>query len=208
MSHGFGQTRWKRFAAVLVPALAATAALGFTVAQGALAASFFVSGQPFQVSAARIDARGVSVYPMVDVTRRGTHVPVVVIGSRLARVRDLCQSVVLPIPVLGPYTLRLTAGDRVVPATARNLFIDATDVGTDDALVDHLEIGVAAGALTAGPVAPGDRRSPFFDPDVVAQQGSSAVFTNVRTTAVAVSAGTFDQTDLHLHLTRGAAPCF
>ncbi len=37
-----GGTRWKRFAVVMVPSVAATAAIGVALAQGALAASFSV----------------------------------------------------------------------------------------------------------------------------------------------------------------------
>ncbi len=44
-----GGTRWKRFALVMVPSIAATAAVGVGLAQGALAASFSVSGQDFKV---------------------------------------------------------------------------------------------------------------------------------------------------------------
>ncbi len=42
-----GGTRWKRFAVVMVPSVAATAAIGVALSQGALAASFSVSGQSF-----------------------------------------------------------------------------------------------------------------------------------------------------------------
>ena len=45
-----GGTRWKRFAVVMVPSVAATAAIGVALAQGALAASFSVSGQSFKVT--------------------------------------------------------------------------------------------------------------------------------------------------------------
>ncbi|MBK3588726.1 cholesterol esterase, partial [Streptomyces sp. MBT57] len=44
-----GGTRWKRFALVMVPSVVATAAVGVGLAQGALAASFAVSGQSFKV---------------------------------------------------------------------------------------------------------------------------------------------------------------
>ena len=46
-----GGTRWRRFAVVMVPSVAATAAIGVGLAQGALAASFSVSGQQFKVTA-------------------------------------------------------------------------------------------------------------------------------------------------------------
>ncbi|MFE6555622.1 hypothetical protein ACFVHS_45810 [Streptomyces sp. NPDC057746] len=80
MLHRSGRTSWRRFAVVLVPSLTAAAALGIGMAQGALAASFLISGQRFQLAADTLSGRGVSIYPMVDVTRKGTLVPVVVLG--------------------------------------------------------------------------------------------------------------------------------
>lgn len=49
-----GGTRWKRFALVMVPSVVATAAVGVGLAQGALAASFSVSGQSFKVHADKL----------------------------------------------------------------------------------------------------------------------------------------------------------
>jgi hypothetical protein len=205
MSHGFGRTRWKRFAVVLGAGVTAAAALGIGMAQGALAASFFISGQRFQVSADTINVRGLSIYGMVDVTRKGALVPVVVTGLRSAKIGGLCQSVVVPIPVLGPYTLRLTGGDRTV---AKNMFIDATSLSAGQANLDDIDIGVAAGAVSKGPINPEDRDSRFFDPDGVAQQAVSAVLTDVRATAVAVSAATLNIPDLDVRLKQGRRECF
>lgn len=208
MAAVFGRTRWKRFAVILVPSLAVTAALGLSMAQGALAASFFISGDEFKIASESISARGLSIYGTVDTTRQGTHVPVVVAGFRAARVRGLCQSVVVPIPVLGPYTLRLTAADRGEPAEASGLFIDASALAAAHATISNLDIGIAAGSLTTGPVSPQDRDSPFFDPNSVAQQGSSTTLTGVRVNAVALSAGTFDLPGLGVVLNKGLTECF
>lgn len=92
MLHRAGRTSWKRFAAVLVPSVMAAAALGIGMAQGALAASFLISGQKFQVALDTLDVRGLSIYGMVDVTRKGTLVPVVVTGASRAEISGLCQS--------------------------------------------------------------------------------------------------------------------
>ncbi|MDI9883667.1 hypothetical protein QMZ92_04450 [Streptomyces sp. HNM0645] len=58
MSRSHGGARWKRFAAVLVPSVAAAVALGVGMAQGALAASFLISGRTFQISADSLKVRG------------------------------------------------------------------------------------------------------------------------------------------------------
>ncbi|MER6267629.1 DUF6230 family protein [Streptomyces sp900105755] len=192
---------------VLVPGVAVCAAVGVAMAQGALAASFFISGQQFQVAADRLTARGFSLYGMVDVTRKHELVPVVVSGFRHATLSGLCQSVVVDIPVLGTQTLRLTGGDGR-PAEASNLFIDATSESVAEANFGSLDIGVAQGAVTKGPIRPGDRDSRFFDPDGVAQQSLTTTLDDVRVTAVAVSAGTLNVPGLRLRVEHGDHACF
>ncbi|MER6074525.1 DUF6230 family protein [Streptomyces sp. NPDC001817] len=207
MVHHAGRTCWRRFAAVLIPGIAATAALAVAMAQGALAASFFISGQRFQVAADTLTMRGFSLYGMVDVPKKGSPVPVMVIGARHATVSGLCQSVVVDIPVLGPQTLRLTGGNER-PAEATNLFIDATSEFIGQANFKGIDTGVAQGAITKGPINPGDRDSRFFDPNGVGQQATSARLTNVRVTAIAVSAGTFSIPGLFEQLKQGRHECF
>ncbi|MFE0510534.1 DUF6230 family protein [Streptomyces sp. NPDC058964] len=208
MSHSRGRTRWKRFALVMMPSTVAAAALAIGIAQGALAASFFISGDRFQIAADSLTARGLSIYGMVDVTREGRLVPVVVTGTRHATIRGLCQSVTVEVPVLGPYTLRLTGGDRGERAEARDLFVDATLLAATEASLKDLDIGVAAGSVTKGPIDPGDRNSRLFDPNGIAQQAVSATLTDVRYTAVAASAATFNIPDLRLDLDQGRNDCF
>ncbi|MCT9111718.1 DUF6230 family protein [Streptomyces mirabilis] len=207
MLHRAGRTSWKRFAAVLAPSVMAAAALGVGMAQGALAASFLISGQKFQVALDTLDVRGLSIYGMVDVTRKGTLVPVFVTGASRAEISGLCQSVVVSVPVLGPYTLRITGGDRR-RVEAKNLFLDATSLSSTQANFDDLDIGVAAGAVSKGPINRGDRNSRFFDPNGFAQQADSAFLTNVHFTTVAVSAATFNVPDLDVRLRQGHHECF
>ncbi|MGW7366161.1 DUF6230 family protein [Streptomyces sp. NPDC054841] len=207
MSHGRGRTSWRRFAAILMPGVAAATALGITMAQGALAASFLISGRRFQVAVDRLAAQGLTIYGTVDVTRKGELVPVVVTGVRNAKIRGLCQSVVVDVPTLGPYTLRLTGGERE-QAEARHLFLDATSALIGQANLQDVDIGVAAGSVTKGPINPDDRDSRFFDPDGVAQQAVSATLTDVEVTAVAVSAATFNIPDLGVRLKEGRHECF
>ncbi|MEU6667073.1 DUF6230 family protein [Streptomyces sp. NPDC046727] len=207
MAHRVGRTRWRRFAAVLVPGVAACTALGIATAQGVLAASFFISGEKFQITADKLTASGFSLYSMVDVTREHEPVPVLVTGARHAALSGLCQSVVIDIPVLGPQTLRLTGGDER-PIEASNLFLDVTSQSAGQANFRGLDIGVAQGAITKGPIRPGDRDARLFDPDLPGQQAQSVSLTDVRVTAVAVSAGTFDVPGLRAVLKRGRDECF
>ncbi|MEU4930508.1 DUF6230 family protein [Streptomyces yokosukanensis] len=207
MPHRAGRTRWRRFALVLVPSVAACAAVGIAMAQGVLAASFFISGQRFQVSADSLTARGISVYGMVDVTRRHQLVPVLVTGARHASVSGFCQSVQVDVPFLGTQTLRLTGGEKR-PAEATDMFFDTTTETAGNVDFTGLDIGVAQGAITKGKVRPGDRDSKFFDPNGVGQQAVSATLTDVKVTAVAISAGTFNVPGLREQVQPGNHACF
>lgn len=205
MSHRAGRTRWRRFAVVLLSGVAACATVAITMAQGVLAASFFISGRKFQVTADSLTVRGFSLYGMVDVSRKGELVPVVVTGFRHAVFRGLCQSFLVDVPVLGTQTLRLTGGDR--PTEASDLFIDATTQTAKGADFSGLDIGVAQGAIAKGPVDPGDKASRFFDPDGIGQQAVSATLTDVRVNAVALSAGTISVPGLRVQLEKGNHAC-
>ncbi|MEU1195359.1 DUF6230 family protein [Streptomyces sp. NPDC005813] len=207
MLRSAGRTSWKRFACILVPSAVTAAALGIAMAQGALAVSFLISGQKFQVALDTLDVRGLAIYGTVDVTKKGTLVPVVVTGASHAEISGLCQSVVVTIPVLGPYTLKITGGDHR-RVEARNLFLDATALSSSQANFDDLDIGVATGAVSKGPISRGDRNSRFFDPNGFAQQADSASLTDVHFTTVAVSAATFNVPDLDVQLRQGHHECF
>ncbi|TFV29633.1 hypothetical protein E4K10_48335 [Streptomyces sp. T1317-0309] len=50
------------------------------------------------------------------------------------------------------------------PVEAANLFIDATSVAAAQADTNNIDIGIAAGAVTKGPINPQDRKSRWFDP--------------------------------------------
>ncbi|MBX7548613.1 DUF6230 family protein [Streptomyces sp. NPDC004232] len=201
------RTRWKRFAAILAPSIAGAAVLTVSVAQGALAASFFISGETFKMAADSLTGSGMSVYGMVDVTRKGKLVPVTVTGVRTAKIDGLCLSVRFPIPVLGTYTLRLT-GDHERPATARDMFFDISLLNAGEANLKNLDIGVAAGSLTSGEVSPGDRDSKFFDPNSVAMQSTTTTMRNLRVNSVAASLGSLDLPGARLSFTSGAHECF
>ncbi|MEU0602726.1 DUF6230 family protein [Streptomyces sp. NPDC006393] len=206
MSHRAGRTRWRRFALILTPSIAACAALGIAMAQGALAASFLISGQRFQVSVDTLTVRGFSIYVMVDVTKKGERVPVLVTGARHATISGLCQAVPLDLPLLGSHTLKITGGEER-PATASNMFLDATTESVGQADFRDIDIGIAQGAITKGPVDPGDRNSRFFDPSGFGQQAVSATLNHVNVTAVAISAGTFNIPGLRLKIEKGHHEC-
>ncbi|MEU1406369.1 DUF6230 family protein [Streptomyces sp. NPDC005728] len=190
-----------------MPGLAACAALGIAMGQGALAASFLISGKRFQVTADTLTSRGLSSYGMVDVTKEGELVPVQVVGSRHSTISGLCQSVLIDVPVLGPQTLRITGGDER-PVEASNLFLDTTFQSAGQADFRNFDMGIAQGEITKGPINPGDRHSRFFDPSGFGQQATSVTLTDVRVIAVALTAGTFNVPGLRVRVEQGHHECF
>jgi uncharacterized protein DUF6230 len=195
-----GGTRWRRFAVVMVPSVAAAAAIGVAMAQGALAASFSVSGQQFKVSADTLHGTGFEQYGALDVKQDGKYVPVAVSAFTDATITGLCQSVVVPTPI-GNVTLKLTAGNNGKKVKAHNLYIDLDQLDAD-AVFHDINIGVAAGAK--GQPGPGIHDKDAADPGAFAQTAQSADLTGVTQTAWATSAGTFRLSGLSLHVGLGS----
>ncbi|URM89557.1 DUF6230 family protein [Streptomyces sp. MRC013] len=213
-----GGTRWKRFAVVMVPSVAATAAIGVGLSQGALAASFAVSGQEFKVTAAYLHGEGFAQYGGVDMgyakVKEGEQLvprPVAISSFKKATITKMCQSVVTPdVPVFGKITLRLTAGpgprdEQKVKAT--NLYIDVTDLNAD-AEFTNIDIGMAAKDTDKPGVGKGPavKDTAKINQNGFAQQAEFATLTNVKQRAWATTAGTFKLTGLHMGLHQGDGP--
>ncbi|WP_432035752.1 DUF6230 family protein [Streptomyces cucumeris] len=199
-----GGTRWKRFAVVMVPSVAATAAIGVALSQGALAASFNVSGQQFKVTADRLDGKGFVQYGALDTQHGGKNIPVAVSAFKNAKIKGLCQSVVIPVPVFGDVSLKLSAGNGSKQVEAKNLFIDLDQLDAD-ATFRGINIGVAAGDSTKGP---GIKKGDKALPGSFAQEADSATLTDVKQTAWATSAGTFKLSGLSMKVSKGKNECF
>ncbi|MEW2625935.1 DUF6230 family protein [Streptomyces sp. NPDC048106] len=204
-----GGTRWKRFAVVMVPSVAATACIGVALAQGALAASFSVSGQSFKVTADKLVGQGFEQYGAMDngytLSGEQTAHPVAVSGFNSAKITNMCQSVVTPnIPVLGSVSLVLKAGGST-PVQASQLYIDLDDLSAD-ATFKNIDIGVAAKDAAKGPGMKGGKEQ--ANPFGFAQQADSATLTGVKQTAWATTAGTFKLSGLHMTVQAGTHECY
>ncbi|MGW7369620.1 DUF6230 family protein [Streptomyces sp. NPDC054841] len=203
MSQVRGGTRWKRFAVVMVPSVAATAAIGVGLAQGALAASFSVSGQSFKVTADKLVGNDFVQYGSVAAGKsldgKDQVHPVAVSGFRSATITNMCQSVVTPnVPFIGNVTLRLEAGNKGTDIEAGNLYLDVADLEANAAFED-IDIGVAAGANKSPGIQPNTKANPYG----FAQQARKATLTDVKQTAWATTAGTFKLPNLKLGLHTG-----
>lgn len=199
-----GRTRWKRFAVVMVPSVAATAAIGVAISQSALAASFSVSGQNFKVAAAKLVGTGFSQYGSLDAGQNGSVHPVAVSAFDSAEISNLCQSVVIPVPIFGDVTLRLGAGGGSSPVEAKNLYIDLDELQAD-ATFTNIDIGVAVDDLSKGPKSKSGEQ---VLPGSFAQQADKATLTDIRQTAWATTAGTFKLSGLKLNVAKGKNECF
>jgi hypothetical protein len=198
-----GRTRWRRFAAVMAPAAVAAGAIVFGMANGAIAASFAVSGTSFKVSATELDGTGFVQYGglahanVKDANGMQDH-PVAVAGIPSATITDLCQSVVVPGTTI---SMVLTAGDKGTPATATNLMFDLTSLQAD-AVFTNITIGQDASTLTAGPSGAVGQVGGF------GQQASHINLKNVKQVAWSASAGTFNLNGLSLHVSLSKEECF
>jgi hypothetical protein len=198
----------------MVPSVAATAAIGIGLAQGALAASFSISGQEFKVSADSLVGTEFVQYGSYvegrDLKGEKIAAPVAVSGFKTATITNMCQSVVTPhVPLIGTVSLQLTAGTGREKVYAKDIYLDVSDLEAD-ASFTNIDIGVAAGALKkreGGPgIQPGTegKANPFG----FAQRSDTATLTDVRQKAWATTAGTFKLPDLKLKLHRGTKECF
>ncbi|MFH0242325.1 DUF6230 family protein [Streptomyces sp. HK10] len=199
-----GGTRWKRFAVVMVPSVAATAAVGVALAQGALAASFSVSGQQAKVSVDRLDGKGFVQYGTIDTVHGGKKVPVAVSAFKSAELRGLCQSVVIPVPVFGDVSVKLNAGNDGKVVEAKNLYIDLDQLDAD-ATFKNINIGVSANDTSKGP---GLKDGDAVLPGSFAQEADEAVLIDVKQMSWATSAGTFKLSGLSLNVAKGKNECF
>ncbi|UKY49951.1 DUF6230 family protein [Streptomyces inhibens] len=196
-----GRISWRKFAVLSVPALAGTAALGIALANGAVAASFAVSGQQFKVSADSLTGDGFAQYGSVDTNARGDFLPVAVTAIKTAQLHHLCQSVVTHLPVIGDISLNLSAGTGGRPVEASNLFVDATQL-SGNASFNNIEIGRDASTLDKGPASAQGMQ------DLFAQQADDVSISKLRQTAWATNAGTFKLTGLSMKISKGKKECF
>ncbi|MET7851853.1 DUF6230 family protein [Streptomyces avermitilis] len=208
-----GGTRWKRFAVVMVPSVAAAACVGVGLAQGALAASFSVSGQEFKVSADHLHGDGFAQYGGIDSGYTSTDGktktvrPVAISSFDTAEITKMCQSVKTEIPLIGKTIyLRLDAGpDDKHKVEAEKLYIDVAQLDAD-ATFKNIDIGVAVKDKTKGPAVKSGENAL---PGGFAQQAESADLYGVEQTAWATTAGTFKLSGLKMRLgTDSKMECF
>jgi hypothetical protein len=194
-----GGTKWKRFALVMVPTVGIAGAMSVMMAQGALAASFAVSGQQFQVSADTLDGTDFQQTGNVVVQHNGTAHAVAEAGIKSATITNMCQSVSVPTP-FGNLVVVLTAGGGGTPAQATDLVLNTNDVKAD-AVFTGVEIGKDAADLQG--VQGMQTQAGAFGQEV-----QHAVLTGVKQTAWSTTASTMTLKGLHIAASFNGATCF
>ncbi|MFL6127349.1 DUF6230 family protein [Actinophytocola sp.] len=195
-----GRIRWLRFAGVLAAGLALAALLLTGLAQGALAASFAVSGTSFKISADKLVGTGFVQFGGTDNGADGPHA-VGVSGFRTAAADNFCQSVALRgLPLVGDVTLRLVSpGPEGMSAT--NIVLGVAGLTGDMTLVNSA-IGVDASQVSQGP--PGV----LGQPGGFAQQAEQATVVAPRMVAWSATAYTLRLKNLSMSLRAGDDECF
>ncbi|WP_304453800.1 DUF6230 family protein [Nocardiopsis sp. YSL2] len=195
---GAAGTRWRRFALVAVPGLAAAAVLGGMTTQGLLAASFAVSGDNFKMSADELVGDGFSQYGDVANSVDGSARPIGLSTVNSAELDNLCMSSLWDLPI-GEATLVINAGEST-PVEGTNLVIDIEQL-QGNAEFSAIEIGRDASTLDKAEGGQGPAGG-------FGLQSDSITVTDMEMTTWAVTSGSLRLSGLSLVVKPGNHECF
>ncbi|MDG4806740.1 DUF6230 family protein [Micromonospora sp. WMMD1120] len=190
-----GRTRWRRFAAMLVPATAAAGAILFGMSTGAIASDVTVSGQTFKIGADRLEGDGFKQYGGIvrekgKDGKSGQAHPVALSEISSAELYSLCQSVRADLPGL-PVVLTINAGEGKEPARAKDLLI-AMDSLNGNATFTNIRIGRDATDL-----------NPTAQAGSFGQNSDHVTITDLRQVSRYTTAATFNLVGLRLKVNVG-----
>jgi len=174
----------------------AAAIMVVLTAQGVLAASFSISGQPFTVTADELQGDGFEQFATLDSMPEnspnagdtGGQIVVVVSAIQTATLTNLCQSI-----SLGGSFLKITAGDAGTPVRATTLVVDS-DAISGEASFTNIDIGQDASTLTKVHGVTGN-------PGVFSQQADHVTIRSLRQNNFATTAAVFTLPHLNIAFT-------
>jgi len=189
----YGRTNWRKFAVSIGVPLAVAAGLVVALEEGAIAASFTVSGQNFKLSATELDGNGFTQYTSLLTQSDGKQHVTAMSGIHDATITKLCQTV-----AAGPIIMRIDAGDGTTDSTnvhATDLLIGMSDL-QGNATFTNIQIGLDGSTMTA------DGKDPATHGQAggFGQQATQVNIKDLKQTATYTSAGTFTLNGMHLHL--------
>lgn len=202
-----GSTRWRRFAAVMIPAVVVAGGLMAGVANGKVPVAINVSGVSFKIAATKLHGDGFSQYGSIY-TKPGETFPqqghaVAAAAIKKATINDLCQSVVQRLPWGDYVTLLIKAGsDPQNPVTADDLLI-GMDFLSGDATFNDIEIGTDASRLSLGGVP-----NSTGVPGGFGQEAVSVDIVDLKQRAYTTHAGVFRLNGLTMQVVPGIQDCF
>ncbi len=194
-----GRTSWKKTAVIGMPAVVAIGVMASVMAEGALAASFAVSGTSFQVSSGKLTSQGLASYVHTDRSADGRGHPVALLGIGDARLSDICQAAEVDTPV-GKVVFKLTAGGEAGEVTASNLVIDGEDL-SGNARFGTAEIGRDASTLDQVPGVKGPRGK-------FGLQAGDIEVVGVKSHAWSATGGNFRLKGMKVDVSIGGPKCF
>ncbi|AKA09066.1 hypothetical protein SAZ_35070 [Streptomyces noursei ZPM] len=195
-----GRTHWKRTAVMLVPGVACVGAVVIALAQGAMAASFAVSGKNFKVSADEITGRGISSFPSSLGSADGSGHPVLLAGIESGTARGVCLSMKQRLPLVGEVSLLVrSGGDR--PVRGEHLVVDADALTSSGGRVTGVQAGRDAATLTGASGVRGTR-------GLFGVQADTALARDVKSTAWASNGGSLTLDKVEIELSRTGKECY
>lgn len=194
-----GRTSWKKTAVVAIPAVLTVGAMASVMAEGALAASFAVSGTNFQVESGKLSSSGLASFVQVDRDADGKGHPVNLFGIGKATLSDICQAAEVKTPI-GTVVFKLTAGGDAGNVTADNLIIDGEDL-VGDARFGTAQIGRDASTLDSVPGVQGEKGK-------FGLQAGDIEVAGVRSHAWSATGGNFRLKGMKVDVSLGGKKCF
>ncbi|WP_145962044.1 DUF6230 family protein [Renibacterium salmoninarum] len=195
-----GRTRWRKAVLLFAPSLVVVGVLGVGMAQGAIAASFGVSGNSLKFTTGDVEASNVSAFLGTATSTTSSDKPVMLAGIQTALVHGICASSVLDVPVFGTISLKFIANPDQ-PITATNLTADADSLLTGDGVINGMQAGIDASTLSATPGFKGPA-------GVFGFQSSSLNATGLKGTAWQAAGGSMKISDMQVQMNQGKVECY
>ncbi|MFE6337692.1 DUF6230 family protein [Streptomyces sp. NPDC057798] len=189
------RTDWRRFALAFPLTVLLAAGTVTTTSAAGIPLNFAVAGNPFTVTAQRLEATDATQFASFRHDAQGTSHPVALVGIRSAQISGLCQSAVAHTP-LGAATLVIRSG-RDEPVRVDSLVIDLTHL-TGDMTFESVEMGRDASTLTTGPKGL---------EGTYGQQARSLTINDLRLQAWSLTAGMFSLAGTDMSVQAGEQPC-
>ncbi|WP_274564085.1 DUF6230 family protein [Streptomyces spiramyceticus] len=185
---------------MFVPGVVAVGAVVIALAQGAMAASFAVSGKNFKVSAEEITGQGISSFPSSIGSKDGKGHAVLLAGIKSGTAKGVCLSMKQDLPMVGEVSLIVrSGGDK--PVKGENLVVNADALTTAGGRVTGVQAGRDASTLDAAPGVNGP-------PGLFGVQASTAVARNVKSTAWASNGGSLTLDKVEIEIGHDGRECY